>query len=116
MATKSTKPPLPHHVRAINLAHTLFEPPSDQDSTMEATRNVSLTVPLGLLMTCDVLAKRAGMSRSSMASQLMNLGFGLVLEQMTQAQLEAMHKLIDAEDMTPYMKGKLSPNFVAVED
>jgi hypothetical protein len=109
MATKLTKTPLPHHVRAANLAHTLFEAPSDHDDTLEATRNVSFTVPLGMLLACDVLAKRGGMSRSSMASQLMSLGFGLVLEQMTPAQRTAIHKVIEAEDKSPYMKGKLPP-------
>lgn len=115
MATKSTSTPLPHHVRAANLVHEMFEPAPDKDPTTEATRNISLTIPIGVLLVCDVLAKRIGTSRSAMASQLMSLGYGLCVEQMTPAQRATITKLLQAEDMSRYAKGKPGHVFEAVE-
>lgn len=92
----ATKTPLPHVVRASALAHDLFAPKDDAPPVGSAYKNLTLSVPLGLAAVLDALAARAGHSRSATAAQLMQCGFGLVMQQLTPAKRAALHAELEA--------------------
>jgi hypothetical protein len=105
MATKS---PLPHVVRASALAHDLFTPKDDAPPAGSLYKNVTLSVPLGLLSALDVLARRAGQSRSATAAQLMECGFGLVMQQLSPSKLSALRAELEAAHIDT--SGYLAPS------
>lgn len=91
-----TKPPRSHVVRAASLAHAIFAPPDNSPPPGSAYRNISISVPLGLVARIDCAAKRSGMSRSATFSLLADAGMGLTLEQMTPRQMRDFLKEADA--------------------
>jgi hypothetical protein len=92
----ATKTPRSHVVRAASLAHAIFAPPDDTPPPGSAYKNVSISVPLGLLSRIDCAAKRSGSSRSATFSLLADAGMGLVLEQMTPKQMRDFLREADA--------------------
>lgn len=114
----ANKPPASHVVRAASLAHELFAPKEDAPATGSAFKNVTLSVPLGMLATLDLLARRSGQSRSATAAQLMECGFGLVMQQLTPSKRSALAQELSAAhvDLAGYqVPADGSATLVAVE-
>jgi len=55
-----------------------------------ASKQVSVSIPLSTLATLEVLARRAGVSRGAMVAQMAKLGSDLVLDQLEGESLEAV--------------------------
>lgn len=114
----ATKVPLPHVVRASALAHDLFAPKDDAPPPGSLFKNVTFSVPLGMLSVLDLLAERSGQSRSATAAKLMECGFGLVMQQLTPAKRAALHAELNARhvDTSGYqVPSDGSATLVAVE-
>jgi hypothetical protein len=115
----STKAPLPHVVKAASLAHDIFAPKEDAPPRGELYKNVTVSVPVGLLMAVDLLARRAGRSRSATMATLTDCGYGLIAEQLTPRQRQALHEELaaalppDSAEVTAPADG--SATFDAVE-
>lgn len=103
----STRIPLPHVVRAAALAHDLFSPKEDPPPAGSMYKNVTLSVPIGLLIVVDLLAKRSGRSRSATMATLAECGYGLTVQQLSPSMRKALH--IEVNAAMPELAGMLSP-------
>lgn len=104
MASKS---PLPHVVRAASLAHDLFAPKDDSPPAGSTYKNVTVSIPLGVLAMLDLLSERAGQSRSATTARLLECGFGLVMQQLTPARRASLHHELEARHIDT--SGYLAP-------
>lgn len=82
----ATKIPRSHQVKAAHLAHELFAPKEDAPPSPSVYKNITLSMPIGILARLDAAARRSGNSRSATAALLLDIGMGSVLETLTPKQ------------------------------
>jgi hypothetical protein len=92
----TSRVPLPHVVKAAALAHDLFSPKEDPPPSGSMVTKVSITVPIGVLTACDVVARRSGRSRSATMSKLIEVGYGLMVQQLSPTMRKALHEEVNA--------------------
>lgn len=115
----TSRVPLPHVVKAAALAHDLFSPKEDPPPAGSMVTKVSITVPIGLLTACDVVARRSGRSRSATMSKLLEVGYGLMVQQLSPTMRKALQEEVNSAH-SDLRGGVLAPvdgsaTFVAVE-
>lgn len=67
---------------AQNLARDVAGAADEMRAYHDASKQVSVSMPLRLLAQVEVLARRRGQSRGSMISTLVSLGAGITFEQL----------------------------------